>query len=162
MVKVIDNFLSAKEHQILKYQLEEESFPWYFEPKSIPETTNNRAFHFNHNFYREENGGYVNSEFFHIIKPLISKLKVHTLVRVKANLKTIEEKLMEFDPHRDQYFDCKVAIYYVGTNNGYTKIGDQKVNSVKNRIALFNSNTVHYGTNCTDKQRRILINVNYF
>mgnify|MGYP003650965234 CR=1 FL=1 len=162
MFKVIDNFLSDKEHLTLKYQMEEAIFPWYFEVQSIPNTTNKRVFHFNHNFYRQENGGYVNSDFFNIIKPLISKLKVNTLVRVKANLNTIEEKLIKSDAHCDQRFDCKVAIYYMGTNNGYTKIGDKKVECVKNRIVLFNSKTIHYGTNCTDEQRRILININYF
>ena len=55
------------------------------------------------------------------------------------------------------------AIYYLNTNNGFTKFenGD-KVNSVANRIVIFDSNLKHTGTSCTDSYARLLINFNYF
>ena len=55
------------------------------------------------------------------------------------------------------------AIYYLNTNNGFTKFenGD-KVNSVANRMVIFDSNLKHTGTSCTDAHARMLINFNYY
>ena len=58
-------------------------------------------------------------------------------------------------------FNCKNAIYYVNTNDGYTMIENKKVKSVGNRIVFFDNNLEHYGTNCTDEKTRIILNFNY-
>ena len=56
------------------------------------------------------------------------------------------------------------AIYYVNTNNGYTlfKDGNLKVDSVGNRIVIFDSCKLHKAVSCTDEKRRVVINFNYF
>ena len=71
------------------------------------------------------------------------------------------QKQLNTTPHLDQMFDCKVALYYLDTNNGPTTINNKKVDSVQNRIVIFNSDVKHYSTTCTDKQTRITLNFNY-
>jgi hypothetical protein len=50
----------------------------------------------------------------------------------------------------------------MNTNNGKTifKNGKQ-INSIENRIVIFDSNLQHTGTSHTDTKRRVLINFNY-
>ena len=54
------------------------------------------------------------------------------------------------------------ATYYLNTNNGYTELKTgEKVESVENRMLVFDSNIEHQGVTCTDEKRRVLINFNY-
>ena len=56
----------------------------------------------------------------------------------------------------------KTSTYYINTNNGWTEFEDGgKVESVANRMLVFDSNLVHGGVSCTDEKTRILINFNY-
>tara|TARA_R100000963_G_C4578017_1_gene60206 strand:+ start:44 stop:535 length:492 start_codon:yes stop_codon:yes gene_type:complete len=160
--KVVDNYLPESDFFVLKKAMESEFFPWYLVTKSSHKSSNRFDYHMGHAFYVPDNGGTINSGNFNVIIPLIKKIKVNTLIRVKANLKFVTNKIIKSELHIDQErFDCKVAIFYVDTNNGYTMIGDKKVDSVENRIVFFNGKLKHYGTSCTDKQRRIVINFNY-
>ena len=94
--------------------------------------------------------------------PVLDYLIPASLIRIKANLNPISNKMVKYEEHVDQTFKCKVALYYINDNNGYTMIGDKKVESKSNRMVLFNSNQKHYGTNSTNFNNRIVINFNYF
>ena len=160
MFKVEDNYLSLEDHLVLKTIMESDTFPWYFNKgKLIP--VNNKPFdyQFVHIFYIDNN---VNSDYFNRLNPLIKKLEPLSLIRIKANLNPISNKLIEFGKHKDQDFKSKGAIYYLNDNNGYTMIGKNKVESKANRMLLFDANEEHYGTNSTDCNNRMLINFNYF
>ena len=90
-------------------------------------------------------------------------MDVKALVRIKANLNPVSDKLIQYDKHKDQeHFSCKGAIYYVNNNNGYTMFDNEKVESKENRIVFFNTETPHSGTNSTDCKNRMVINFNYF
>ena len=48
-------------------------------------------------------------------------------------------------------------------NDGYTRFEDgTKIESVANRVAVFESNLKHCGTTCTNTKSRVVINLNYF
>ena len=65
-----------------------------------------------------------------------------------------EERVIDSNP--------KTAIFYINTNNGYTLFEDgTKVESVENRICIFPYYMKHTGTTCTDKNQRVVININY-
>ena len=87
---------------------------------------------------------------------------VKELVRIKVNLNPPSNKLVKYSKHTDQNYSCKAAIYYINTNNGYTTIGDEKIESKANRIVFFDANEEHSGTNSTDCKNRMVINFNYF
>ena len=159
MFKTIDNYLSVDDHLILKNLMESQSFPWFFQSGCVTEKSKLFDYQFVHIFY----GNYSsNSNYFNNINPLITKLKPNALIRIKANLNPISNKMVKYEEHVDQTFKCKVALYYIIDNNGYTMIGDKKVESKSNRMVLFNSNQKHYGTNSTNFNNRIVINFNYF
>ena len=159
MFKIIDNYLSTKDHLILQEVCESNNFPWYFQKRSVNLKDKNKFdFHFGHNFYLNDN---VSSDSIKLLNPIIEKLKVNSLIRVKANLTMKSDKPLNTTPHIDQTFDCKVALYYLNTTNGPTTIGDKKVDSVENRIVLFNSSVKHFFSTCTDHSNRITINFNY-
>jgi len=50
----------------------------------------------------------------------------------------------------------------LNTNDGYTIIGDEKVESIENRLLRFDATKMHHSTTCTDQQYRANINFNYF
>ena len=159
MFKIIDNYLEIDEHIKLQTILELETFPWFFNKGKVIGDTNLFHFQFVHIFYLNDN---KNSNFFYCVKPLLDKLKPQSLVRIKDNFNPPSHKLIEYRNHFDKNFKCKVAIYYVSDNDGYTMIGKEKIESKANRMVLFNSTKLHYGTNSTNCKNRMVINFNYF
>tara|TARA_Y100000361_G_C10967624_1_gene242175 strand:+ start:81 stop:569 length:489 start_codon:yes stop_codon:yes gene_type:complete len=159
--KVEDNYLNTDQHLILKAIMESNNFPWFYTKGKVNLTDKPKLFdyQFNHIFYKNNNS---NSNFFNDLNPILDKLKPLSLIRIKANLNTPLENIMEYDYHQDQTFKCKVAIYYVNDNDGYTVIDKEKVLSKKNRMVFFNSDVKHFGTNSTNCNNRMLINFNYF
>jgi|TARA_A100000172_G_C2964255_1_gene83622 hypothetical protein len=159
MFKVIDNYLKSDEHLKLKSIMESDEFSWFYNSEKIRGDKGLFKSQFVHVFYKDDS---VNSNFFNYLHPILKKLKVLSLIRVKANLNPISHKLIKFGKHVDQYHKCKGALYYLNDNNGYTMIGKNKVESKSNRIVLFDANQNHYGTNSTNCNNRIVINFNYF
>ena len=103
------------------------------------------------------------SPFFNELSPVWEKLDPVSIVRCKANLNMKTPKHVESAYHSD-VDNCITAIYYVNTNNGYTEFesNGMKVNSVENRLIIFDSNEKHRAVTTTDTSRRVVINFNYF
>lgn len=100
------------------------------------------------------------------LKPLFTFLDAYKLLRVKVNVLGMDTEIKETGYHLDinglGYENIKIAVFYLNTNNGYTKTkGGQIVESVRNRVAILDNTTYHTGTNATDTQYRIVINVVY-
>ena len=104
------------------------------------------------------------------VRPIVEKIKLISIRRIKANLLTKTPEIVENIFHTDINYMSKeimkygtTSIFYVNTNNGYTKFEDGTiVESVANRLVSFPANMKHTGTSCTDKQTRIIINFNYY
>lgn len=163
MIEVRDNFLSDLDFRFIKTKIFDDSnFLWQF--NSMREHTNSnrkedKPFQFVHFLYYDF---CQTSDYFVYVKPIIKKLKIRALLRIKVNLTTMSQNIIEGDFHVDDEHDHKVAIFYVNSNDGYTLFEDgTKIESVANRIVLFDGSLRHTGTNCTDKQRRVVINFNY-
>ena len=155
-MKIIDDFLSEDEYQDLCSFIQDSRFPWTY-GKTISES---KFCQLTHCFYQFD----VPTQFFDNVEFFREKLGMASLVRIKANLNPVTETLQIHDDAWHNDFDnMTTAIYYLNTNNGFTKFenGD-KVNSVANRIVIFDSNLKHTGTSCTDSYARLLINLNYF
>jgi hypothetical protein len=159
-MKIIDNFLSNEDFNILEKEISGSYFPWFYSDfKTSIEVSKKYDFQFTHFFIRDNN---IVSPHFEIIKPLINKLQSKKIIRVKANLTTRTSEIIKYDLHTDYDYDCNIAIFYVNTNDGYTFFDTGKtVNSVENRVLLFNNSLKHSGTSCTKYKKRIVININY-
>ena len=98
------------------------------------------------------------------IKPLLKSLKTSAIIKIKANLTTRTPTIIEHGFHVDHFFpNAKTAILYLNTCDGYTLFANgDKVESLENRIVIFDSNTPHTGTTVSNRQRRIVLNINYY
>ena len=73
------------------------------------------------------------------------------------------EKLEIHKPHFDYTYKHKGAIFYVNTNDGKTILDKNKqIDSVENRLLLFEPHFLHKSTSTTNAKVRININFNYF
>lgn len=168
-IKVIDNFLSKKEHQDIKNIVCSNHFPWFlnvavndFNDKNVVDVVEEKYnFQFTHMFYEDF---YPKSNYIDILLPIIKKINPSALIRIKANMNIITEKNIEHGFHIDFPFkNSKTAIYYLNSNDGYTIFKNgEKIMSVENRFIEFDSDILHSGSTQTDSQKRVLINFNYF
>jgi hypothetical protein len=162
-MKIIDNFLPKQEFVNIKDFLLSTYIPWFFNDFVITEGKDVKedCFQFIHNFYIN---GYT-AQYFKIVSPLVNKINPLALIRLKANLTTHGKKIIEHGFHIDENDPKNIissAVFYINNNDGYTKFEDgTKVNSVENRLVIFKSSIKHTGTNCTDAQRRVILNINY-
>ena len=155
-IKIIDNFLEKEFFLTLQNLILGEYFYWFFNDYKVYENDND--FQFVHTVVRKSQ---TTSDFIKYINPILSKLNAKKTIQVKLNLQTKKDKIYNHIFHTDMP-DVKTAIFYINTNNGKTifKNGEE-VNSIQNRIVIFDSNLKHTGTSHTDTKRRVLINLNY-
>ena len=157
-MKIIKNFLKKEEFNLIKNIVMGESFPYFFS-STVATKEDDKQFYFFHTFYDEN---LPEGSYFNLIRPLINKLNILSLIRAKVNCFPRSEKLIKYGKHRDFDFSHKGAVYYINTCNGGTYLGDKFIPSVANTILLFDSSEYHQSTNCTDQKCRYNININYF
>ena len=166
-MNITDNVLSQKLFDDLYYNITETDFPWYLQNTGVS-VEGDGSFQFTHQFCNQLGN---RSPFDFLMKPMYYRLGVNKLYRCKMNLTMKTKKTYEFLPlHTDfsftdggKKFDYNTAIFYLNTNNGYTLFEDgTKVDSIANRMVVFNSNTLHAGCTPTDTLRRCVINFNHF
>jgi hypothetical protein len=157
-----DNYLNAADYKNLKKIIMGGKFPWYFKSGvvTLKEKDSSHCY-WVHFFFSREDG--ISSPFFKILEPILKKLKVKALMRIKANLYSNQGEIKEHQKHVDFPFKHKGAIFYLNTCNGFTTLADgTKIESVGNRILLFNPSIPHHSSTCTDENTRVNININYF
>jgi hypothetical protein len=159
-MKISENFIDLKEFKIFQENITGTYFPWYLQ--NGINNIKDEYFQFTHVFIKHEE---VVSNFIPILKPIFNVLNAKKLIRVKLNLLNKTEKIIEHGFHTDMgpEINCTTGILYLNTNNGYTKFKDNKIiNSIENKFIEFNSNIEHSGSSCTDKDYRIVLNLNYY
>jgi hypothetical protein len=161
-MKIIKNFLEEEHFNNLKSLLYSDNFPWYLAEGVIK--PKDGQIQFIHNFYKNFT---ITSSFFNFIDPILTKLNVVSLIRIKANFLYKTDKIIEHGYHTDininNKINSKTAVLYINTNNGYTKFKNNKtVISEENKIVIFDTNILHTGSTCTDKDTRVVVNFNYY
>jgi hypothetical protein len=157
--KVIDNFIEKDKFLNLKNTLISEDLPWFFRKNM----TQNDNWFFAHCFYKY--GCPQSNCFVEFISPILTKLKCKAIIEVRANLMLKKETCYNSTFHTDHDFNCFTAILYINTNNGFTILDEKekiKIESVENRMLIFDSKIKHSAFSQTDAERRIVINFNYF
>ena len=167
-MEVIQNFLSKEAHDKIKTvmcnydKFDHVEFPWYLSRNvASTESNNDKEFYMYHPFYWDH--APASQWFNELLLPLMQELQPRSLMRVKGNLYPGTETILEHEPHVDDTFSHRGALYFVNTNDGYTTLNDgTKVNSVENSVLLFDPSEPHFSSTCTDDKFRVTINVNYF
>ena len=140
--------------------------PWYFFSNVLhPEeheklVAQNKLFYeFNSVLYDQRS---PTSPYYENMIPLLDKLDARCLIRIKANLYPNTEILHEHSMHTDYPFFHSGAVLSLNTCDGYTKLVDgTKIDSIANRVLLFDASKLHRSTTTTNVPARINININY-
>jgi hypothetical protein len=159
-MNIYKNFLPKDIYKELKNSMMSDNFPWYFNDFVNYKNKNKNNFQFTFVFIK--NGQYQCwGKWKDIIDLVIKNIKHKKINRIKANLLTVTDKIIEHEFHIDQE-KGKTGILYLDNSNGYTKFKNgKKIKSEENKYVEFNSSLKHTGTSCTDKKRRVVINFNY-
>ena len=167
-MKIEDDFLEQREFDELQKLFiggnYENGLPWLYQPAiDYPDDLN--KFQFIHVFYKNNK----RMRFFEALNPIFQIINPISLWRIKANLLTRTPEIVEnafhtdFTQSEEKLKQFTTSIFYINTNNGYTKFEDgTKIESIANRMVFFSSNMKHTGTSCTDEKIRVVINFNYF
>jgi len=162
-VQVIDNFLSKEDFKSVYDHIMSAEFAWYWNDvvyrgsKKENQVTN---YYETHLLYQNIP---MSNSFDFIIDKFFKKLDIKALERMKVNCYPGQDTLFEHGFHVDRNYTHKGAIFCLNTCNGYTafKTGE-KIDSVENRMILFDPSKEHSSTNTTNAKRRVNINFNYF
>ena len=99
---------------------------------------------------------------FNFMEKLKNKVNFRQILRIRASLFTRRENLKADTFHVDYPINHKVCIFYINSNNGYTlfKTGE-KIDSIENRLLIFDGTKEHATVVQTDKSARYIININF-
>ena len=175
-IRIEQNFLPPIFFNKLKSILSRHTFPWYFLPSTVgPRVfTKPRAieqdnhFMFNHTLLHFDKT-YMSSNWFKDFEPILyflaDKIKLKKLVRMRLNLYTNQNKIVEHSPHIDIREKGKadpnvtISILNFTTCNGGTVIQGKKYLSNANELLIFNNINKHFGIVQTDTPSRIVLNI---
>ena len=159
-IKTISNVMNVEDFKTLNNTVKSQSFEWHYHESQTPLKTDGE--YFDHCLYNKFE---INSHAFNLIIPLLNKLNVKSLIQARLNLLIAKETPQFSEFHTDYSYECKTAIFYLNTCNGYTEFFDDKktkVVSQENKVVIFNSQINHRAVSQTDNKRRIVLNLNYF
>jgi len=162
--EVIDNFLDENYFYELAaiFNNDEKAIktvPWFFQRTVTNNASEANIFYMTHMLY---NSNAPTSELYDTLFPLLQKLDAWCLMRIKANLYPNTHILHEHPMHDDYDFSHSAAILSLNTCDGYTKLNDgTKIDSIANRVLLFDASEKHCSTTTTNVPARINININY-
>ena len=165
---VEDDYLDEPIYLKIKEVFESNNVSWQFFGGTSHLNDDPKQFYFGHNIYQDHTSvSPIGPE----VIPLIDKINPMALHRVRVNLMPRTEENIESDFHCDYdegftYPDridlWSTSIYYLNDCDGYTKLEDGTViKSKANRLLTFTGNVKHLGASCTDKKRRLVVNLNY-
>jgi len=154
---IIDNFLPPDDFDHFKSVVYGDFFPWSMDQGIASE--DDGAVYFTHHFYDNDQ---AYSHEFQLLNPFLSYAGVKKLLRAKMNCYVKTPAVEKHGMHVDQDFEHKGMIFYVNTNNGVTTLDNgEEVESVANRLMLFDSSKPHCSSSCSDESVRITLNFNY-
>ena len=158
-----DNFLSIDYLQLLNQIINQYDFFWAWNSilsleDFVPHEKYNRQLV--HWFYPKKSPF---KDYFEIFKIVADQLGAKEVIRMKLNCNYPTDKIIEHGFHIDTSEVSKTSIFYLNTNDGYTKFEDsgEIVKSVENRMITFNSSKRHSGSTCTDQYNRLVLNINW-
>ena len=170
-MKIIDNAINYEDFNRIKSIMTSLDFQWFYNHSVEFDSSNyggyDSNYYFTHLFMFNEghDDKYVHStsDWFDILTPIIGVLKPKSLIRVKGNMYPSTPKIIHHKNHVDMEYEHKGALFYINSNDGLTVLHDgTEIESVENRLLLFDASKEHHSTTCTNDKVRINVNFNYF
>ena len=190
-IKVIDNFLSQSEFEIiLKNTIEREDlqltfvsninnlstnsedyWSWYLINMVYSKTASPKSFLMDAIDFQEVESSPLadepQSEIYTNIRDIfVPRLKqvanFRSMIRIKINAYPYTNIVKEHKDHIDSEFHHTGAVFSLNTCDGFTKFSDgTKVESVANRIVFFDASKFHHSTTTSNAKLRYNINFNF-
>ena len=189
-IKVIDNFLSQSEFEILcKNTIEREDlqftfvsnvenvgsgsddyWSWYMIHMVYSKTASPKSFLMDVIDFQEVESSPLaepQSEIYtNICDKFVPRFKqvanFRNLIRIKINAYPYTNIVKEHKDHIDSDFKHTGAVFSLNTCDGFTKFSDgTKVESVANRIVFFDASKFHHSTTTSNAKLRYNINFNF-
>lgn len=160
-IKIIDDFLHSNDAEKLRDVIEGFGFPWNFADKIAGNEDESRSkdTYLMHSIYESHE---PQSKLWGMMAPFLDFLDPKALIRAKVNMYMPTEEVYHHNYHVDQPFKHYGALYYINDNDGVTTMHDgTEVESVANRLVLFDSSLEHSSSSCTNANRRLTMNFNY-
>lgn len=162
MYKVIDNVLPRQEFKYIQDRMMSLDFSWNLnlsvtDSEELISTT--ASYYFTHTFW----DNFHTTPDAMMFANLLNSLGVKAITRIKGNCYPSTDKLIHHKNHVDYEFPHRAAILYINTNDGLTILEDKtEIESVENRLLVFDASKVHKSTTCTNAPCRINVNFNFF
>ena len=115
--------------------------------------------------YHSYEDGWIKKIEGNIFKLITSKIHIESLFRIKANLyfPSKKKEIQHHAPHRDTDFKHQGALFFLTTCDAPTTMEDgTEIESIENRLLLFDPTTMHSSSSPTNAPYRVTINFNYF
>lgn len=160
--EILDDFLPEEDFLAIKTYMFHPEFSW-----NLTTTVSKRgeelpivsSYYFTHMFWSKFN---VQKDS-QIFSPILNEVNCRAIIRIKGNLYPSTEKIIHHENHVDYDFSHKGAIFYLNTNDGLTILENNvAVESIENRLLLFDPSKIHRSTTCTNSICRANINFNFF
>ena len=162
-MKIYDNFLPDDYFNYLSSHVMDASFQqWAFNYKvsDRDEEDSMDNYYFIHRLYGENTP--ISPEY-NLIGGILEQLHCQAVIRARLLLYTNVGEFKKHGWHQDYDYNHKAALLYLNTCNGYTGFEDDvKVESVANRMLIFDGSVPHHSTTCTDEKYRYVLSINYF
>jgi hypothetical protein len=165
-MRVLDDYLPADAFARLLAAVSAADFPWQRTPILFPPPFGlDAAYNVQevHGFLQHKPGFRHVSERLPVLEALLRQLDARDLFKVKLNRTLQREKSVVYGWHRDtRRPGATTGVYYLNTNDGHTAFEDgRRVDSVANRLVLFDARLRHSGASCTDTPERLVLNLNF-
>jgi|TARA_R110000851_G_scaffold25194_4_gene72675 hypothetical protein len=162
---VYDNFLPYQEFGLLKSYCTS-NLGWQISGKINSNDTSNNDFYLSTQILNNQKPAreqWSETAYLDPFLSITSKIFINSLFRIKANLYVKGSEPYIHAPHIDYSFHHQGALFYVTSCNAPTYMADgTEIESIENRLLLFNSASPHSSSTPTDVPYRITINMNYF
>jgi hypothetical protein len=172
MIYVMNNFLPFVEYEKIKLDLTngvtrfgENETHWWKISNIVDDGIEDLACDPKFNFQLVHTWSVKQMAHHYELHPLTDAIEAKLWHRIKLNCNPCQETLFEHSSHTDLTNPTDsdwTAIYYLNTNNGYTKFEDgPTIESIDNRLVVFPAGRKHTGTNTTDTTARFVLNLNF-
>jgi hypothetical protein len=163
-MKIIDNFLPMEDFIHIKHTIMEHSFPFFVNNTVTNDSEPDEPWRWYGTHLAYDNDVPTSDCFeplYNCFIPRFGEMKCgfKSLIRIKINLYPNTQELKENFKHVDCDFSHNAAVYSLNTCDGFTRLGDgTKIDSVENRIVIFEGGELHNSTTTTNKLR---YNINF-
>ena len=166
-MEIIDNYLPTEDfNKLCELIIWNKKFPFFLgegvaEGENIGTDYNN--WYASHVFGAEQI--VVGTEAHPTVNKIFNLLnfKVKALLKLKVNFYPHTDQIYEHKPHIDYDFNNKAALLSLNTCDGFTRLHDgTQVDSVANRMLLFDGHELHNSSTTTNASGRWNINMNYW